>query len=431
MDSAPSLALLLEQQPQLREHTVAPPALLPFDGMAAAARTLGDCLRARNDRAAVQAALGNVLVREGRYLDALEAYRAAAEIDGAFAQAHLAASELAYILRDSETSRFHRGAALALQRLYPDPLPVGERFAVLALLRDEPYAVNTPIELILDRSRVAVHKYFVGGPAPAALPPFDVAFCAFGYADDGCAQAAAAFLERTGAPFVNDPRRFEGFAREALPGRLAGIEHLEVVRSRRVARSELHWDDGVILVRPAGTHAGDGLALVDSQEGLEAHVARFPASAYHVAPFIDYRSADGYFRKYRVVFVAGRAYPYHLAVSPRWMVHYQSAPMREHEWMRREELAFLSDPAGAIPRWDAVMGAIARAVDVDYFAVDLATLADGSVLVFEADSGMLVHDEDPSDVFAGKRPFVAAIREALLACAHEKDARAGGRKSSV
>src|SRR5579863_5879698 len=143
-DSAGELSLLLSKCPQLGEHTVAPPALRPFEGMGTAAHHLTALLRGGCNDARAHAALGNVLVREGRYLDAVEAYRAAVELDPTFAQAHIATADLSYILRDEESASAHIASALWLQRVFPDPLEIGSRTPVLLLLSDAPYAVKTP-----------------------------------------------------------------------------------------------------------------------------------------------------------------------------------------------------------------------------------------------------------------------------------------------
>jgi hypothetical protein len=410
-----SFASILARAPQLCEHTVAPPALSAFPNMAGISEALTRLCRLDNADAATQAAIGNVLVRQGLYLDALAAYRSAADLDPTFASAHLAAGELAHIMRDEPTSDAYRASALAQRRVYADPMPVGDRLPILLVLRDAPYAVNTPLELLIDRSRFAVHKFYVNGALDASLPAFACAIAAFGFARDGAAEAAHGFMERTTQPFLNDPSYIALQARETLPQTLDGIPGVRVVATERVASAELTNAAATRLVRPADSQAGDGLALVDSTETLDAHVARFPAEAYHVTPFVEYRSVDGYYRKYRIIFVDGVAYPYHLAISPRWMVHYQSSPMREYEWMRAEEEAFLRTPAIAIPQWDAAMPQIARALGLDYFGIDATVLGDGTLLVFESDSGLLVHDEDPSDVWEFKRPFVARIREALHA----------------
>ncbi|HEX8807240.1 MAG TPA: hypothetical protein VF741_09830, partial [Candidatus Aquilonibacter sp.] len=169
------------------------------------------------------------------------------------------------------------------------------------------------------------------------------------------------------------------------------------------------------LLRPIDTHRGDGFAYVISEDALCSHVARFPAAQYYRSDFVDARSADGYYRKFRAIFVDGVAFPYHLAIAPQWMVHYQTSPMRENAALREEERAFLEDPTRVFPSWHRVMPEIARAVGLDYFGVDATVLGDGRLFVFEADAAMLVHDEDPCDVFAYKRPHVARIRDALHA----------------
>jgi tetratricopeptide (TPR) repeat protein len=408
----------------LTEHAVAPPALRPFAGIEAAERAVSAWCASSDAPAQALAMLGNALVRQGHYVDALEAYRSAADGDPSDALAHLACAEIAYVLHDEETSEAYRARALALQRVYPDPRAAGGRTPVLLLLRDAPYAVNTPLEVLLDRSRVAIHKYYVEGEAECELPPFDVAFCAFGHAE-----AARHAVERTAAfavdaaPIFNDPLRLHDIARDALAATLRGIEGVAVAASRVVPRDRAGQIALPALLRPLDTHAGDGFTSVPAADDLRQHLERYPASAYFASDFVDYRSADGLFRKFRVIFVDGIAYPYHLAVAPSWMVHYQNAPMREQPALRDEERAFLEDPARVVPAWGQVMPRIARAIGLEYFGVDATVLPDGRVFVFEADAAMLVHDEEAHDVFAYKRPHVARIREALHAAITRRSPR--------
>jgi len=58
---------------------------------------------------------------------------------------------------------------------------------------------------------------------------------------------------------------------------------------------------------------------------------------------------DGWYRKYRVIFVDGVPYPYHLAISRSWIVHYRTSAMSEATWMRDEERRFLDDPHSVFP----------------------------------------------------------------------------------
>lgn len=406
--------MILARFPELAEHSVAPPALAPFRGIDEAETQLSELCSERNAPSRVFAMLGNVLVRRGRYVDALEAYRVAADLDSSDALAHWACAEIAHVLDDAQTSRGYRARALALQRVYTDPLPVGDRTPILLLLRDAPYSVNAPLELLLDRSRVAVHKYYVEGDALPALPPFALAFCAFGAAEAArdATRRAGTFLHGKGLS-INDPARLRGTARESLVRTLTGIGDVVAADATIATSAQAQSIELPALVRPIDTHAGDGFALLTAAEDLQQHLLRFPAERYYISRFLDYRSADGLYRKFRAIFVDGVAFPYHLAIAPQWMVHYQSSPMRESRAFRDEERRFLEAPARVVTSWDRVMPQIARAVGLDYFGIDATVLPDGRLAVFEADAAMLVHDEDARDVFAYKRPFVARIREAL------------------
>jgi hypothetical protein len=406
--------MILSRFPQLGEHSVAPPALAPFHGIDEAQRELTARCAAGKASPLDFAMLGNVMVRRGRYVDALEAYRVAADLDPSAALAHWACAEIAHVLDDVQTSREHRARALALQRVYPDPLAVGNRTPVLLLLRDAPYSVNTPLELLLDRSRLAIHKYYVEGDVHSALPPSALSFCAFGAAEAAgeAIHRAAVFLDGAG-PSLNDPARLQGTARESLARTLSSVEGVVVADATIATGAQAQSIALPALVRPIDTHAGDGFAYVAEAQELQRHLLRFPAERYYVSRFLDYRSPDGLYRKFRAIFVDGVAYPYHLAIAPQWMVHYQSSPMRESHLFRDEERRFLEAPQRAVPSWHAVMPQIARAVGLDYFGIDATVLPDGRIAVFEADAALLVHDEDARDVFAYKRSFVAHIREAL------------------
>jgi len=211
-----------------------------------------------------------------------------------------------------------------------------------------------------------------------------------------------------------------------IPDLLGGIEDLVIPRVaqfaaaalRTPARDGLLRDAGLtlpLLLRSAGKHGGETLERVTTGQELADHCASLPegdtvyATAYH-----EYRSADGFYRKYRAIYVDGALFPYHLAISPHRVVHYFSAEMEAHPWKLDEELAYL-DNADAVlgKRAMAALTAIARRLGLDYCGVDFALLPDGRVLLFEANATMLVHPEDEHGVLARKNPFVARILEAF------------------
>jgi hypothetical protein len=128
---------------------------------------------------------------------------------------------------------------------------------------------------------------------------------------------------------------------------------------------------------------------------------------------VDFRSADGWYRKYRAIFVGGEPYPYHLAIAPRWLVHYWTSGMESDAVRRQEEARFLGDAASTIgPVAMAALRVIGRLLALDYGGIDFSVLPDGRLLVFEANATMLVHPEqDP--IFGYREPAIEAIRSAF------------------
>jgi glutathione synthase/RimK-type ligase-like ATP-grasp enzyme len=106
----------------------------------------------------------------------------------------------------------------------------------------------------------------------------------------------------------------------------------------RLVRSDLQWP---AIIRPVDSQKGHGLRKLDDAQALQGYLAASSGSAFHVAPYVDYRSPDGQFRKYRIVLIDGRPYACHMAISDCWVVHYMSAGMCENAAKRAEEAHFL------------------------------------------------------------------------------------------
>jgi len=143
-------------------------------------------------------------------------------------------------------------------------------------------------------------------------------------------------------------------------------------------------------------------------------LAATDAAELYVSDYVDYRSRDGLFRKYRILFVDGEPWAFHLAISPHWMVHYYNSPMTEHQWMRDEEHAFLAriedvfrgDLAGALRE-------ASRLLPLEYVGIDCAIDRDGKLLVFEADNALIVHELDDPVLFGYKHEYVTRIKAAI------------------
>ena len=371
--------------------------------------------------AELQQNLGQMLYEGGDNDGAIAAFEASAKIDPDSVASNLALYELYQIAGKPQLALDFQRRALSLQRTFFSVAPAAKR-SVLVLCAPGDWQANIPVDFLLDRTTTNVFKLYLLDEsllARDAVPAHDVVWNTI--AESPQAQPYLALAERyrasSGKPFLNRPERVLETARTRLPHvlRETGATCAPIAeRSRAELRGARLPFDYPVIVRPVGSHAGAGLERLASSEELAAYLERVSAERYYVNPFLDYRSADGLFRKYRVMFVDGEPYPCHLAISPRWMIHYYNAAMDEHQWMRDEEARFLADLTSAFDgeRLETLR-AIARAVDLEYFGIDCAIAADGSVLVFEADPAMLVHTSDPIERYPYKHAYIPRIYAAV------------------
>lgn len=355
--------------------------------------------------------LGSTRARLGQTIEAIAAARAALCRDPGLIDAH---RTLAVLLAASEpdAAALHRETAFRHNPvfLHPGP-PDAPRVLVLTCVAE----ASLPTEHLLPHGRYALAEWFIdhANDTEPDLPPHDLIFNAIGEADlmpplgEAVHRALAA-----GRPVLNRPEAVARTGRTALAALLNGIERTVVPPVLRIAAGEVAVSTGLpALIRPVGTHGGKGLRCVRTAGELED--AAGEQGEKYLSRFIDYRSADGYYRKYRMIFVDRVAYPYHLAIGPHWMVHYWTAGMDLDPVRRAEEARFLDDPVAAIG--DAALeaiGAIGRRLDLDYAGIDFSILPDGRVLVFEANAAMLVHPER-EPVFAYRNPAVHRILDAF------------------
>ena len=230
---------------------------------------------------------------------------------------------------------------------------------------------------------------------------------------------AAALVDRIGRPTINHPAKIRPTDRQTIARRLAGLPGClvpETVRRTRAALAqpvavspELPW-----LIRPVGDHGGARLERVDTPRAISDFVGATEGDAFYLTRFVDYRSADGHYRKYRLIFLGDAVLPYHLAIGDHWKVHYFRTPMDQHDWMRREEEEFLADHTRIFgPAHAATLVAIRDALDLEFFGIDCGIDRDGALVLFEANASMLIHANDSRDLFPYKQGSFERIRQAF------------------
>jgi len=398
---------------------------LELDRLAPAETRLARAIELDPANKEAHAALSTLYCRADRFEAGRESALNALKLDPHLLVAH---QNLAAIFaregREDEARR-HRDLAYGTRNLFvsaaPEPLQ-----RVLVLMSAD--AGNTPDRYLLPADRYSRIRWFIEYAREAqfaALPDYDVVFNAIADPDLTARTApnVAAFLQTCARPVLNPPDRISRTSRDQTARLLAGIEDLVVPQTARldagtlakhglVQAARLAGVEPPFLVRPIGSHGGQGLALItDGDDSAGAATGDAYVTAFH-----DFRSGDGLYRKYRMIFVDRRPLPYHLAIGPHWMVHYEKSGTADHPDRLAEERRFLADPEGVLGGAAmAAIRAIGEAIDLDFCGLDFSLTPDGRVLVFEANATMLVHPEVADGPLAYKNALIEPIFAAFRA----------------
>ncbi|HTV92263.1 MAG TPA: tetratricopeptide repeat protein [Verrucomicrobiae bacterium] len=372
--------------------------------------------------AALRQNLAQVLYESGDLTGAVAQHRAVLDLEPDNLASNLGLYELLQIAGERDEALRHQRAALRVRRLYSHIAP-HEKRSVLCLCMPGDWQANIPVDFLFDHDSTTVHKLYLVDQHDLVPPNlrYDVVWNIIAESPEALPHLALAnhFIRAQSQPALNAPARVITTARPLLDATLANtrarVAPVAIIDRERLSNAAIPFAFPIIA-RPLGSHAGHGLERIGDREGCEPYTRRNPVERYFVSPFIDYASGDGFYRKYRLVYVDGAPYPVHLAISPNWMIHYYNAPMSEHAWMREEEAAFLADPRAAFNgQAFETLVRVGAAVGLEYFGIDCGIDRDGNVLVFEADAAMLVHTSDPIELYPYKHQFVPRIYRAVEA----------------
>ncbi len=353
-------------------------------------------------------------------------------------------SLIAQLLGDKQTGLSIQNEVLAFHRLFRSPCAVATpNLRVLALAAAIDMGGNTPIEFLLEESGIELTTLYVvaGQPLPSPLPEHDVAIVVA--SDSAECEAALDIVTAAGPrwprPLLNPPGLIRHLDRDKLHRLLDGIAGLDIPATVAVSREALaraaQPSDVVadaaagaaVIVRPKGSHAGVGLARIESADAMARYLAARGEAEFFASRYVDYAGADGLFRKYRIVLVDGRPFACHMAIADRWDIWYLNAGMAESAAKRAEEAHFMAcfDEDFAARHRTALDNLAAR-VGLDYFTIDCAETRQGKLLIFEADNTAVVHNMDSPQLFPYKPPQMRKIFDAFARMLEERAARGRG-----
>jgi glutathione synthase/RimK-type ligase-like ATP-grasp enzyme len=344
-------------------------------------------------------------------------------------------STIEQLMGNLEDGLLRAQEALSLRRLYHAPCSTETpSLRLLAFAAPGDIGNNTPLEFLLEESGIALSTLYIvpGEPLPESIPEHDVAIVAASESDANrpVLDEIARLVKNWPKPVLNHSDQITQLARERLHAVLKPVPSIEMPQTVRIDRASFgeigagttplaaHLADGAfpLIARPIDSHAGRGLKKLKDAAAITGYLAERPENGFYVSRYVDYRSPDGLFRKYRVVFVDGRAYACHMAIADQWMLYYLNAGMSESAAKKAEEERFMTEFDWEFgQRHAAALSAIADRVGLDYFGIDCAQTATGKLLVFEADIAMIVHLMDSAAIYPYKAPQMRKVFAAFQA----------------
>ncbi|MBV9120351.1 MAG: tetratricopeptide repeat protein, partial [Chloroflexi bacterium] len=424
-----------------------------------AAAAFRQALRLRPDFPEAHVNLGNSLLMVSRYNDALSHYRLALMYQPDNLAAHLnagaaleelgrldeAAAAFQFVIeREPANYKALRGAAIVQLKL------AGTERAVLlgragfsgGIETYAPFGPDAPPILVLrsalggnglsglwiDHLPVARHDIFVEFfDRDRQLPQHVLTVNSLSDADISRAglEAAVDLIGQANADVVNRPEHVLRTGRAEMAKRLSEIPGVVAPRTRQYPKRALLSDearatlakDGFcwpLLLRSRGFHTGRFFLKVDSSRELAATAASLPGDELLAIEYINCADSSGLNRKYRVMIVDERLYPLHLAISHMWKVHYFSAEMDTSEAFRQEDQYFLERMPEALgSAATACLLSIASTLQLDFAGIDFGFRPDGAMVVFEANSAMVVPDPPAGDKWDYRRQPVGQIVQAI------------------
>ena len=333
--------------------------------------------------------------------------------------------------------------ALSAQQLFTlNPALIGnqktplQKIRLLAIYTDGDLMTNTPLEFLAQGANFTLHILYISAdlPVPKSLPEHDIAMVAISELDRNLDSLPLAeqLLCQLGSKVLNKPANIAKLSRDTISQSLQNLPGVTIPLTLRVTARQLiqqaseRGAQGIkypIIIRPIDSHAGDHLAKLDTEDDLHLYLAKCNKPEYFIASFIDYRSADGLYKKYRIMIIDGKPFIAHMAISEHWMIHYLNAGMIENAQKRFAEAQAMGHfEQGFALKHQRAFALLTDKIDLDYYGLDCAETVDGELLIFEACASLSVHSMDCEKTFPYKKVQMQKIYDAFETMLIDKSA---------
>ena len=225
-------------------------------------------------------------------------------------------------------------------------------------------------------------------------------------------------------PCINEPTAVELCSREKVSRKLNGIPGLVVPKTIRTNIGKVtdvvrEWEgqfDGPVLLRRAGVHGGRSTILLRNRDDLEQLEAiALDGGVFYMTEYVDFKSPDDIYRKYRIVLVGDQVLLRSLNVSDEWEVNF---PASKRFWEKnpdfRDQLNFehTSFDEQLKPEVEDRCRLVSQRIGLDYVGVDCGLLPDGRLLIFEVNANMNIMINSPPKPNVWEA-LIRKIRDAL------------------
>lgn len=242
--------------------------------------------------------------------------RATAHADDANAMLDL--STVLQLMMQHDLAMDVQAQALQMQQLYRLPSSCkAPGLRILIILGPGDLMANAPLDCLLEGSDVDVDILYINlnqVASPTWIPEHDLLFCAVNQSEynDPLLQHMENVLAEWPRPVVNAPAAIRRMSRDGAWAWLKSLPGLIMPQTVRVERAVLEQLargetalncllEGAafpIILRPVDSHAGHSLVKCESPANIFTYLQAQTEEKFYLAPFVNYRSADGQYRKY-------------------------------------------------------------------------------------------------------------------------------------
>ena len=257
--------------------------------------------------------LANLLREEQDVAGARAQFEAALARDPALPEAH---QGMAWVLGELglDGVEEHRRRGFAGRSLVTQPHR-GTGGGVPLILLVSARGGNIPTRLWINDRHFTVHAIYADYYEPdRPLPAHALVMNAIGDADlcQVALDRAGALTAGSIAPVINRPAQVRMTGRAQNAQRLGAIPDVIAPRMDTRTRSSLESAADVkfpLLLRSLGFHTGRHFVEVSDRDALAGALVELKGEELLAIQYLDARGADGFARKYRVVFIDGVLYP--------------------------------------------------------------------------------------------------------------------------